>query len=88
MHHATVALLVLGTLCPMPGWAISTGDREPDTTKKQSADWLPFPFASYAPITKFAGGLVVGYYRPVRPSAVERRTDPERHAATPNYCRA
>lgn len=75
VRHVTVALLVLGMLCPMPGWAISAGDPEPDTTKEQSADWLPLPFASYAPITKFAGGLVVGYYRPARsghpPSNVE-----------------
>ncbi|MFB6247875.1 MAG: BamA/TamA family outer membrane protein [Salinibacter sp.] len=29
-----------------------------------TADWLLLPFASYAPDTKLAGGVVVGYYRP------------------------
>jgi hypothetical protein len=33
----------------------------------QAADWLLLPFASYAPATKLAGGIVAGYYRPARP---------------------
>ena len=37
------------------------------TADEQTADWLLLPFASYAPATKIAGGLVVGYYRPAGP---------------------
>lgn len=37
------------------------------TAEEQTADWLLLPFASYAPATKIAGGLVVGYYLPARP---------------------
>ena len=38
---------------------------EPDTTTStDTADWLLLPFASYAPDTKLAGGIVGGYYRP------------------------
>ena len=40
-----------------------------DTSRTgQSADWLVLPYASYAPDTKIAGGLVVGYYRPEQPN--------------------
>lgn len=38
----------------------------PDTAAVE-ADWLLLPFASYAPDTKIAAGVVVGYYRPSRP---------------------
>ena len=38
---------------------------EPDTAAStETADWLLLPFASYAPDTKLAGGIVGGYYRP------------------------
>ncbi|MFB6279522.1 MAG: BamA/TamA family outer membrane protein [Salinibacter sp.] len=37
------------------------------TADEQTADWLLLPFASYAPATKIAGGLVVGYYRSAPP---------------------
>ncbi|PSQ86007.1 MAG: hypothetical protein BRD30_10090 [Bacteroidetes bacterium QH_2_63_10] len=35
--------------------------------KEQAANWLLLPFASYAPATELAGGIVAGYYRPARP---------------------
>jgi hypothetical protein len=46
-------------------------DPVPDTSdaEEQTADWLLLPFASYAPSTKIAGGIVAGYYRPGQPSS-------------------
>lgn len=40
-----------------------------DTSEAETgqADWLLLPYASYAPDTKIATGLVVGYYLPERP---------------------
>ena len=77
MRPVVLAVFVLGLLGPGPGWATSISDLQSprDTTKERSADWLPLPFASYAPATKIAAGLVLGYYRPSRsgypPSSVQ-----------------
>ena len=54
--------LVAGLLVAGPVYGQATG---PDTTAStDTADWLLLPFASYAPDTKLAGGIVGGYYRP------------------------
>jgi len=39
-------------------------ERADTTSGAADADWLVLPFASYAPETKLAGGIVGGYYRP------------------------
>lgn len=56
------ALIFVSVPCP----AQST-DASADTTASEKADWLLLPFGSYAPDTKLAGGVVVGYYRPEHP---------------------
>jgi hypothetical protein len=55
--------LVVGLLGgPACGQSAPSGDTT--AAAAPTADWLVLPFASYAPDTKLAGGLVVGYYRP------------------------
>jgi len=54
--------LVVGLLVGGPVYGQAA---EPDTAAStETADWLVLPFASYAPDTKLAGGVVGGYYRP------------------------
>jgi outer membrane protein assembly factor BamA len=55
--------LVVGLLGG-PAWGQSAPGSDTTAAAARSADWLLLPFASYAPDTKLAGGLVVGYYRP------------------------
>lgn len=69
-----MARLLLGLLLLSFVWGpvkAQTGgveaEAESDTTARSGASWLLLPYASYAPDTKFAGGLVVGYYRPEQP---------------------
>jgi hypothetical protein len=71
IQRSFLLLLGLGVFClPLYGQS-SEGERpaSPDTTTTSStdADWLLLPFASYAPDTKFAGGIAAGYYRPEQP---------------------
>lgn len=56
---------MLGLMGPGMGRAtpVSENPSRRDTTKERSADWLPLPFASYAPATEIAAGVVLGYYR-------------------------
>ena len=68
MTRFALLLLVFAVLAA-PAHAQSSGatDRAADTTAvKPDADWLLLPFASYAPDTKLAGGIVGGYYRPAQ----------------------
>jgi outer membrane protein assembly factor BamA len=67
MVRSVLALLVavMGTVHAR---AQSSGtEAVADTAAERSADWLVLPYASYAPDTKVAGGLVVGYYLPEQP---------------------
>ena len=57
-----VALTLAGLFHAAP-----TRAQEADTTGAAEANWLLLPYASYAPSTKIAGGLVVGHYRPAPP---------------------
>ena len=65
-----VLFIVVGGMAsgPAPSRA---ADPAPDMSdaEAQATDWLLLPFASYAPSTKIAGGIVAGYYRSGRPSS-------------------
>ncbi len=63
------ALLALGLLWALPLRAQSGDAPAADTTSPAAADWLVVPYASYAPSTEIAAGLVVGYYRSASPGA-------------------
>jgi hypothetical protein len=56
--------LVVGGLLGGPAHGQSAPSGDTTATAEPTADWLLLPFASYAPDTKLAGGVVVGYYRP------------------------
>lgn len=85
MRLLALAILVLSLLgtrlggtTPVPNFdksALESDQGRRDTTKEQSADWLPLPFASYAPATKIAAGVVLGYYRPAPPDRVPSRIE-------------
>lgn len=63
-----LSLLFLASLAlTIPSPAQSTGGSADTTATVDEADWLLLPFGSYAPDTKLAGGLVVGYYLPEKP---------------------
>jgi hypothetical protein len=78
MRNVSLSLLLVGILlAPILGDSArvqrtDTTDVRTDTSAAEpepTADWLLLPFASYAPATKIAGGIVAGYYHPARPSS-------------------
>lgn len=69
-----IALLItFGAVVCRPGQAqpaggdVASAQDTSTTGETESASWLFLPYASYAPDTKFAGGLTFGYYRPEQP---------------------
>ena len=79
MRSAALCVLLAVLAGPVaPLWAQSggaTAASEDTTATEADADWLLLPYASYAPETKLAGGLVLGYYPPTpagtRPSSLQ-----------------
>lgn len=67
MTRALCLVFLISLVLSVPSPAQSTGGTPDTTTTSGDADWLLLPFGSYAPDTKLAGGLVVGYYRPEQP---------------------
>jgi hypothetical protein len=64
------AFTVAGAAQGQPTGASRTSESDTSraaSDKEQAANWLLLPFASYAPATELAGGIVAGYYRPARP---------------------
>lgn len=55
--------------------ADSSNATQSATVDTATADWVVLPFASYAPATKLAGGVVAGYYLPAEdgtsPSSIQ-----------------
>jgi hypothetical protein len=60
-------LVVLGMALVGGALAPSARAQEADSTATEGGSWLVLPYASYAPSTQIAGGLVVGHYRPAPP---------------------
>lgn len=78
MRMVPLALLFVGVLvAPAAGQPApdSLDSARADSAAASDTDWLLLPFASYAPSTELAGGVVAGMYLPAppngRPSSVQ-----------------